>query len=287
MRGGLSFRPFPLLAREVISRAGAQHEVVLLRFGLPQDAPLGVAQPTAHVKARLPGSRARTYSIVSPAAARGYFCIAVKVRPPPEGTLSPLLAALAPGRDAALFARTLTKRLAAPLDGAAAAGRRLAVAVFGIGAAEAVHTVRCALRAGQTVALLVAARAAADLVFVRELCEAAAEAAEAAAAAAAGGAAAPPPLRLRFLLSREPPPAALQQELDALCGGAAARCGVSVEQGRIDAAAVAAAVGAPEWADAAALAVGTKQQAREAYALLAAAGVRRRLLGRPILWGCW
>ena len=283
MRGGFSFRPFPLLKREVISRPGASYDVVLLTFGLPRDdAALGVSQPTTHVKARLPGSRGRTYSIVSPASARGHFCISVKVRPPPEGALSPRLAALEPG-DVALFARTLTKRLAAPLDGTPAAGRRLAVAVFGIGVAEAVITVRRALRAGQAVALLVAARASADLVFVRELCEAAAEAA-AAAAAAAG---APPPLRLRFLLSREPPPAAFSRELDELCGGAAAACGVSAEQGRIDAASVAAAVGAPEWRDAAALAVGTKQQAREAYALLAAAGVRRKLLGKPVLWGCW
>ena len=104
MRGGLSFRPFPLLSRDVISRPGATNEVVLLKFGLPHDAPLGASQPTAHVKARLPGSRARTYSIVSPASARGYFCISVKVRPPPEGALSPRLAALAPGDVA--FSRT-------------------------------------------------------------------------------------------------------------------------------------------------------------------------------------
>ena len=246
--------------------------------------------------------RARTFSLVSPAHERGAFAIAVKVRP--GGRASPRLAALRPGVDSAFFARTLTKRLAAPLGGVGARGARLALIVFGIGVTEVLLTAREALHAGQRVALLVAARAAADLVFVRELCEVAAEAAAAAAAAeadadgagagAGGGASAsagPPIMQLRFLLSREAPPAALIAEFDLQCGGgagAAARCGVSAARGRVDAARVAEAFGGGAWRGAAALCVGTKAQAREAYALLAAeAGVTRRLLGRPVVWGCW
>ena len=97
-------------------------------------------------------------------------------------------------------------------------------------------------------------------------------------------------MQLRLLLSREEPPAALLGELDTLCGGApgaAARCGVAAARGRIDAASVCAAFPSAEWRGAAALCVGTKAQAREAYALLAASGVTRRLLGRPVLWNCW
>ena len=295
MRAGLSFSAFPLLSRELVSRPGAECAVLLLRFALPGGAALGVSQPCTHVKFRLDGllPRARTFSLVSAAHERGAFAIAVKVRP--GGRASPRLAALRPGVDSAHFARTLTKRLAAPLGGADARGARLALVVFGIGVTEVLLTAREALRAGQRVGLLVAARAAADLLFVRELCEAAAEAAAGADAdaaahtvAAAGAGAALPPMRLRFLLSREEPPAALVAELDDICGGpgAAARCGVSVARGRVDAASVAETFGGGAWRGAASLCVGTKAQAREAYALLAAeAGAVRRLLGRPMLCG--
>ena len=302
MRAGLSFSAFPLLSRELVSRPGAECAVLLLRFGLPGGAALGVSQPCTHVKFRLDGllPRARTFSLVSAAHERGAFAIAVKVRP--GGRASPRLAALRPGVDSALFARTLTKRLAAPLGGADARGARLALVVFGIGVTEVLLTAREALRAGQRVGLLVAARAAVDLLFVRELCEAAAEAAAGADAdaagadadaaaqtvAAAGAGAAPPPMRLRFLLSREEPPAALVAELDDICGGpgAAARCGVSVARGRVDAASIAETFGGGAWRGAATLCVGTKAQAREAYTLLAAeAGAVRRLVGRPMLSG--
>jgi len=326
MRGGVSFLPFTLLSREVVSRPGAELEVLLLRFALPAGgaSSLGLEQPTTHVKVRYSGAawlpRARTFSLVSAADERGSFAIAVKIRP--GGRASPMLAALRPGLDAAHFAHTLTKRLAAPLDGAGARGARLALVVFGIGATEVLLTARRALRAGQRVTLLAAARSAADLLFLKELCAAAAEAAAASAAAAAPAAAAGaasegeagPPMRLRLLLSREEPPVALLSELDALCGGggvvgggvvgggdgggsggggggspgAAARCGVTVARGRVDAASVRAAFGGAEWRDAAALCVGTKAQAREAYALLASeAGVTRRLLGAPIPWAFW
>jgi len=286
MRAGLSFSAFPLLSRELVSRPGAECAVLLLRFALPGGAALGVSQPCTHVKFRLDGllPRARTFSLVSAAHERGAFAIAVKVRP--GGRASPRLAALRPGVDSALFARTLTKRLAAPLGGADARGARLALIVFGVGVTEVLLTAREALRAGQRVGLLVAARAAADLLFVRELCEAAAEAAASAVADAAAGAGAA--LQLRFLLSREEPSAALVAELDDICGGpgAAARCGVSVARGRVNAASVAETFGGGKWRGAATLCVGTKAQAREAYALLAAeAGAVRRLLGRPMLCG--
>ena len=291
MRGGISFAPFPLLSREVVSRSGAEFEVLLLRFGLDAGASLGFSQPTTHVKVRIEGSllpRARTFSLVSDAGERGSFSICIKVRP--AGRLTPWLAALRPGTDSARFARTLTKRLNFPIDedGDGARGRRLSIVVFGIGVTEVLLTVRRALRAGQIVSLLFAARRSADLVFVRELCEAASSFGGN-AIAGAGAECAPDiaPLRLRFLLSREEPPPAFLAELDDLCGGSAADCGVIAARGRIDAATVGEAFESAEWADAAALAVGTKRQARDAYALLAAAGVTKRLLGKPIVWGCW
>ena len=91
----------------------------------------------------------------------------------------------------ARFARTLTKRLAAPLDGPSALGARLALIAFGIGVVEVVYTARTALAAGQRVSLLVAVQRASDAVLLPELCEAAAAAAAAASAAAPGAATRP------------------------------------------------------------------------------------------------
>ena len=187
----------------------------------------------------------------------------------------------------ARFARTLTKRLAAPLDGPSALGARLALIAFGIGVVEVVYTARTALAAGQRVSLLVAVQRASDAVLLPELCEAAA------AAAAAASAAAPrcdPPFQVALLLSREAPSEELQLELDGLCGGgagAARGCGVSVARGLVDQGRIGAAFGGADWGGGMAPAVGSRAQTREAYALLEAVGVLRRLLGLPILWGCW
>lgn len=310
MQGGISFRPFRLVERETISSAGAECPVVLLRFALParpdgSPSTLGFSQPTTHLKIRLPGSwlRARTFSIVSPADSPGGFSVAVKVHA--GGRLSPWLASVPLGTSVHVT-HTLTKRLAAPLD---APGRLLVALSFGIGVAELVVTVRRAVEAGQHVALAAAFRSAADVFFLRELCAVTRD-----AAAAAGGAAAAArrgSLTLHVLCSRDDPTEALEAaaaaELRAPPGsgsgddGAAARC-VALRRGRIDRpgleqllahadrtrrGALGRDAPASDWSQAAALAVGSKAQARSAYALLESLGVRRRLLGRPILWGCW
>lgn len=262
---------------------------MLLRFGLPAGNCLGVSQPTTHVKARLPNScipRARTYSLVTSAEEIGSFAIAVKIRP--GRGLTPLLAALRPGEDSWPFARTLTKSLAAPLDGSDARGRCLVVVAFGVGVTEVVLTVRRALHAGQKVVLLIAERTSADVVFLPQLCAMASQAATKAVSSSSHN----PEclLRLTIHFSRESPTAAFTAELDSLCGGGsgtAASCGVSAVHGRIDSAAVAKAVDDVDLAAATAFAVGSKPQMLQAYALLATAGIHQRLLGRPRLWGCW
>lgn len=308
MQGGLSFRPFRLVERETITSAGAEFPVVLLRFALParpdgSPSTLGFSQPTTHVKIRLPGSwlRARTFSIVSPADSPGGFSIAAKVHP--GGRLTPWLASVPLGTSVPVT-RTLTKRLAAPLD---APGRLLVAVSFGIGVAELVVTVRRAVEAGQHVALAAAFRSSADVVFLRELCAVVREAAAEGGSATAGRGS----LTLHVLCSRDGPSEALAATaaaaLEAPPSGsgdraAAADC-VLLCRGRIDRPSLEALLAhadrirtvasgrrsslASDWPRAAALAVGSKAQARAAYELLAALGVRQRLLGRPVVWGCW
>ena len=65
-----------------------------------------------------------------------------------------------------------------------------------------------------------------------------------------------------------------------------AACGVR-RLWRMDEREVARVFGDARWASAAALAVGSKVQAREAYALLRGVGVTQRLVGKAILWGFW
>ena len=279
MHGGISFSPFPLLSRECISRPGAEHSVWRLRFSCP--CPLGLEQPTTHVKCRAPGAllRARTYSLTSEADADSFFEICVKLLP--GGRVSPHLAALGVG-DSAHFTHTLTRRLAAPLHGADARGRHLALISFGIGVTELLLTARRAAHAGQAVSLLCAVRASADALFLRELCGLAADA-EGRSAKAGGS------FELHLLVSREEPSEELRADVaEALAaGGAAAAARVCLRRGRVDEWEVARVFGDARWATAAALAVGSKVQAREAYALLRRVGVTQRLVGKAILWGFW
>ena len=271
MRGGVSFTPCPLLSRAVVSHRDAESEVLRLRFALPAGAVLGHSQPTTHVKVRYPVGllpRARTFSITSPEEAVGYFEIVVKVHP--SGRVSPFLAALRPG-EVAHFALTLTKRLAAPLDGPLARGCHLALIAFGVGAAELVLTAPRAAAAGQTVRVLLAVRTSRDAVLLPELFQ---------ASALAKGA-----LSVIVAISREEPSAEL---LARAAEASAAGADVSLVCGRVDAASVAKAFPRASWASAAALCVGTRAQARAAYALLRdESDVHQRLLGRPVIWGCW
>ena len=301
MQGGINFRPFQLVERDLIN-GNADFPVFLLRFALPRlpdgsARSLGLSQPTTHVKIRLPGHwlRARTFSIVSDGDSPGGFSVAVKVHA--GGRVPPWLASAPLGTDV-YISHTLTKRLAAPLDGPDALGAKMVVITFGIGVAEVVHTVRRAVAAGQTVALLVAFRTCADVVFLRDLCE------TVVLASASGGSGS---LVLHVCVSRELPSAALESSISLALAGAPASVASQVElaQGRINETSVrnliahasrvaklpmdgaADSVKGAAWSDSAVLAVGSKAQIRAAYALLGALGLERRLLGRPILWRCW
>jgi len=279
MERWLKFRPYPLEARRTISLPGARYEVVLLRFR----GPLGLTQPTTHVKVRVPDTWlpiARTYSVVSPADADGYFEIAVKVLP--GGRASPFLQALPLGAPA-LFARTHTKRLLAPLD---VPGRHLALVAFGIGVAECVLTARRAAAAGQHVGLVYALATSLDAVYLEELAALAAEYPPGADDAGQWGC-----FALTVLVSREEPADVLRalvaKAAEAGCGRPPA---LHLRRGRVDAASLADAFGAPAWQDAAragrcaAMVVGSRAQRRSTSALLSALGLSQPLLGAPILW---
>src|SRR4051794_7817030 len=55
MRGGISFRTFPLVARETLSAPGAASDVIRLTFGLSDpNVCLGFEQPTTHIKVQMP-----------------------------------------------------------------------------------------------------------------------------------------------------------------------------------------------------------------------------------------
>ena len=282
----MSFLPFRLVERKTLTSPGAECPVVLLSFALPplpdgSPATLGLSQPTTHVKIRVPGSwfRARTFSIVSPADLPGVFSVAAKVHS--DGRLTPWLASIPLGT-AVSVTHTLTKRLASPLDNAP--GHRLVLVSFGIGIAELVETARRAVHGGQQVAVVAAFRTSADVVFLRELCNVSLEAGHYGAS-----------LTLHILLSREEPSEALR----ACVASTRVVSGFELRRGRVDRASLERLLthaseecrGGPsagnDWAHAAALAVGSKAQAREAYALLEGMGVTRKLLGRPIVWGCW
>lgn len=288
MRGGINFTPFKLLSREVISKPDAEFAVIRLKFALPDEkSVLGLEQPTTHVKIRIPKNengggygfmpRARTFSLISPADVTGYFEIAVKVHP--GGRVSPFLNQLAIGEEA-MFAHTLTKRLAAPLEKPDAQGRYLAIVVFGIGSTEILLMAKRALLAGQNVSVLFAVKTSKDVVFLKEFAE----------MALLRG---PGKFKLTILVSREEPSASLVAELDSLLVPGAARSQVSTRKGRVDAQTIALAFRIEEWTKAlandtvACLAVGSKPQIRESYRLLKEVGIRKRLLGRPIAWGFW
>lgn len=284
MQGGINFRPFRLIERNTISLPGAEFSVVLLRFALPRGRDstewptLGLSQPTTHVKVRLPGAwiRARTFSIVSPADSPGYFSIAVKVHP--DGRLSPWLASTPLGTPV-YIAHTLTKRLAVPLT---LPGRSLIAVSFGIGVAELVVTVRRAVESGQHVAVAAAFRYSADVVFLSELCNIV----QSSRASPSMGS-----LTLHVLLSREEPSDALRSVVLSICSAPGAAARVELRRDRVTTASLRLLLeGSGSQFDrlsAASLAVGSKGQARETYALLNLLGIRQRLLGRPILWGCW
>ena len=298
MRGGVAFRPYALLSREVISQPGASHEVVLLRFAVdgayePGGARrLGFTQPTVHVKVRVPAGRlprARTFSLVSDADADGFFAIAVKVIP--GGRVSPYLRDLPVGAPA-LFSRTMTKRLARPLDDAPVGAALVAVA-FGIGVAECVLTVRRAVQGGQRVLLIYAVRTSVDTVFLEALCALAAQhppppssptTADDYQVQAAGS------FELCVLVSREEPSDALRAQL-----GAASKAGAAARalRGRVEPDVLAGLLAGPAWSSArtanldAVFAIGSRAQQRAAYHMLAHLGFRHRLLGPPLPWGCW
>jgi len=278
MERWLKFRPYPLEARRTISLPGARYEVVLLRFrGL-----LGLTQPTTHVKVRVPDTwlpLARTYSVVSPADADGYFEIAVKVLP--GGRASPFLQALPLGANG-LFARTHTKQLLAPLD---VPGRHLALVAFGIGVTECVLTARRAAAAGQHVGLVYALATSLDAVYLEELAALAAEYPPGADAAGQGS------FALTVLVSREEPADVLRTLVaKAVESGRGPAAALHLRRGRVDTASLADAFGAPAWRDAtragycAVMVVGNRSQRRSTSAQLSALGLSQPLLGAPILW---
>lgn len=289
----MRFTPCRLVASELLTPDDASAPVTRLTFALPAGyGALGLEQPTVHVKARGPdGGKPRTYSLTSEAQQRGRFQICVKRYD--GGRMSTYLTSLQPGAEVP-FARTLTKRLLAPLVGPEARGRRLGLVAFGVGITECVLTARRAVDAGQHVVLLCAYRVAADVLFMRELC------ALGAAAAASSGS-----FQLHLLLSREDvtgeraKPLLARLAAAAGCEGGELPACVRVASGRVDAERLravfaswlqrvaATATGAKDAeapmvaaAPPAFMAVGSKAQRKEAYRLLSGLGLHGRLLSR-------
>jgi hypothetical protein len=185
--------------------------------------------------------------------------------------------------EAAPFARTLTKRLLAPLGGEGAQGRRRGLVCFGVGSTECFGTAQRAAQSGQHVVMVCAYRHGADVLFLGELC----------ALAAQPGAGR---FELHVLLSREAPDGQLLARVSSALAAAGVADGalpasIHLRQGRVDAAQLrgvfspwlssgkdgAASPPAPAF-----LAVGSKAQQREAHRLLHGLGLRGRLLGRPV-----
>lgn len=275
------------------------------------------------------------------------FHITVKIIP--GGRVSSWLAAQPIG-SLIPITKTLTKRLAAPLSSSGAAGRHLGLICYGIGVTECILTAKWALEAGQAVKLVYAIRAAADMLFVKELCALAAAYPTAAGNHGLDAGQNRGRFELHLLLSREEPSPAFTSSLRETVGDSEVEPGngavvvvgnfensapavpstmtlaaaesvdrhepsvvksygtnepslkpagiasnVHVRRGRVDEAQLdsiftADASESRLWRNdniSAFMVVGSKIQKRSTYALLRKLGMKKQLLGRPVLWGCW
>ncbi|KAJ3369926.1 Cytochrome b5 reductase 4 [Kappamyces sp. JEL0680] len=251
MRGGILFQPFQVSSVSCLLQAEADDEyseVLEIVFALPHDGSLGFGQPGTHIKIRRPDSlvRARTYSLTSPAAQKGYFSVVVKVYR--GGQMSQNYLGRLVAGDTMYVAKTLTKPT---LDAS-----KVGLVCFGIGITEMVLTAEELLRQGRQVILVHCLRYQREIIPVFEK-------------------------KLQELLNRFPAAFRVYYVLSRETG----LTGPNVYVGRLSGTIVQDIFKDWQPADKPRfLAIGTKKMMRETYALLSQSGFSLRLMGLPQLF---